>query len=147
MFGLFRRASTPGSGLRGRTFLRLESLEWRDQPSDLTLVVIESDAGQASRPQNQAPQIVNFMAHEITNGLFLITGKVVDESPGGLTVTLAGSTAGAGQTVTTNSDGTFSMTLQLPVDGTGSGYLTATVRDAQGLVSEEVSVFLDPTIP
>ena len=146
MFGLFRRASTPVSGFRGRTFLRLEALEWRDQPSDPTLTAPTTDP-QASQVQNQAPQIINYQAQEISNGEFLITGTVVDESPGGLTVTFGGDTVGSGKTVTTNSDGTFSMTLQLPLDGTGAGYLTATVTDAQGLVSQTVSVFLDPTTP
>ena len=94
---------------------------------------------------NTGPTIVNFSKEEIVNGLFLISGQVVDQNPGGLVVTFGGSTTATGTTVTTTPDGTFSCTIQLPVNGTGAGFLTATTVDAQGLVSAEVFVFLDPT--
>jgi hypothetical protein len=147
MFGFFRRSGTLVPTYRGRAFLRLESLEWRDQPTELVPQPPVGIDGGNSRVQNLAPQIVNYTAEQTTNGLFVITGTVVDESPGGLTVTFGGDTVGSGQRVTTNADGSFSLILQLPLDGTGAGYLTATVTDAGGLVSQEVSVFLDPTIP
>jgi hypothetical protein len=121
---------------------RVDGLECRLTPTDPT-----PGGGLTVVATNAAPQIVEYTRQEIGNGLFLITGRVVDESPGGLTVTFGGDTSAAGNTATTLSDGTFSIVVQLRVDGTDAGYLTATVRDAQGLVSQEVSVFLDPTIP
>ncbi len=134
MFGLFRSARVTSPAFRGRTLLRLESLEWRDQPSDFgPLPPGGGNDGWISPPQNQAPRIVDFEAEEITQGLFVVTGRVADESPGGLTVSFGGSTVAMGKTAVTASDGTFSLVVQLPVNGTGAGYLTATVKDLQGL--------------
>jgi hypothetical protein len=94
---------------------------------------------------NSPPVIIDFEAEQIGNGLFLISGQVVDQNPGGLVVTFGGSTSASGMTVTTTPDGTFSCTIQLEVNGTGAGTLTATTVDSQGLVSAEVQVFLNPT--
>jgi hypothetical protein len=96
---------------------------------------------------NQRPVILDFHCEEVGNGLFLITGRVQDESPGGLTVTLGGTTSAAGATTTTLADGSFSMTVRLRVDGSDVGWITATVVDAQGLVSDEVEQFVRPTPP
>jgi hypothetical protein len=148
MFGLFRRIPTRRPAPQGRVRLSLESLEWRDQPDGGGLLLDPPPPpGGGGQAVNAAPAIVDFRAQESGNGLFLITGRVVDESPGGLTVTFGGGTSAAGRTTTTLADGTFSIVVQLRLDGTDSGYLTATVTDAQGLVSEPVQVYLDPTIP
>ena len=144
MLGLFRRAHTSGVGSRGRVFLRLEALEWREQP-DATPLGDPPTGDPVLIAPNAAPVIVNFSAREIVNGLFLIQGKVIDEAPGGLVVRFGGGTSANGLTVTTTADGTFSEIVQLRVDGTDSGFLTATTTDTQGLVSAAVQVFLDPS--
>jgi phage-related tail fiber protein len=92
-----------------------------------------------------APAIINFTAKELNNGKFVITGQVVDATPGGLTITCGGETSASGMTTTTNADGTFSLTVQLRTDGTDCGYLTATTVDGNGLSSSPVQVYLDPT--
>jgi hypothetical protein len=148
MLGLYRRPCIRGHGLAARAILRLESLEWRDQPSTL------DPGGGAADDQyfyltpapNEAPDIVDFTAREVGTGLFLVSGRVIDESPGGLTVTLDGDTAASGTTTTTLEDGTFSVLVRLPTDGTGAGYITATTVDNRGLVSDEVSAFVNPTV-
>jgi hypothetical protein len=103
--------------------------------------------GNGGQPANNLPPaITNFAEVELGNGLFLISGTVVDEHPGGMVVTFGGDTSASGQSVTTNSDGSFSRTVQLRVDGTDCGYLTATTVDDHNQVSQTVQVFLDPTI-
>jgi hypothetical protein len=94
-----------------------------------------------------APVIENFTAHEIGNGMFLITGRVIDETPTGMIVTFGGTTSAAGQYATVSADGTFSKIVQLRTDGTDSGYITATTTDAYQVVSEEVDVLVNPTPP
>jgi hypothetical protein len=62
-----------------------------------------------------------------------------------LTVTLGGTTSAAGQTATTLADGTFALTVQLRVDGTDCGWITARTVDPQGLMSGEVEQWVNPT--
>jgi hypothetical protein len=150
MFGLFRRAHTTGVGSGGRTVLLLEGLEGRYQPSgaDTAPLLLPADgttAATAGDKTNDPPEIVNFNAQQIGNGVFLITGRVVDEDPDGLIVTLGGSTSANGKWTFTNEDGTFSLLVQLKTDGTDTGWITATTIDDWGLVSDEVEVFVTPT--
>jgi hypothetical protein len=126
--------------------LRLEDLEGRDQPSgpgDLTAPA----ADLLAPPARQRPVIVSFRCQEISSGLFVITGRVQDQSPGGLTVRLGGSTSADGLSAVTREDGTFSLTVRLRVDGSDTGWITATAVDAEGLVSDPVSQFVSPTPP
>jgi hypothetical protein len=146
MLGLFRRPPTRGHGLSVRTILRLENLEGRAQPSSLDPGGDPLGGQYLIAAPNDAPQIVDFSAREVGTGLFLVSGRVIDEAPGGLTVTLDGDTAANGLTTTTLGDGSFSLLVRLPTDGTGSGYIIATTVDNQGLVSEEVFVFVRPTV-
>jgi hypothetical protein len=141
MFGLLRRPPAHRGGLRGRVVLRLEGFEDRVQPSSPVAV---GDMGQTRPPANQKPVIVDFEARAIGRGWFLITGRVIDEDAGGLVVTLGGTTSAAGRTVTTAADGTFSLTVSLRTGGSDVGWITATTVDHQGLVSDEVSDFVDP---
>lgn len=145
MLGLLHRSRTTGARPRNRVVLRLEGLEWRDNPSDPgtgdpTIVF-------SPLPSNMPPQIVNFSCEEIGSGVFLISGTVLDESPGGLTVRFGGSTSAAGQTAVTLTEGSFETTVQLRTDGTDSGWITAVVTDAQGLTSEQVQQYVSPTPP
>jgi hypothetical protein len=123
-------------------------LEHRDQPNDgITDTPLPPVPVVEEAPANQAPEIVDFNCEEVENGLFLITGRVVDEDPDGLVVTLGGGTSAAGTTIVCNSDGTFSILVTLRTDGTDTGYITATTTDDQNLDSEEVEFFVNPTPP
>jgi hypothetical protein len=125
-----------------RVYLRLESLEWRDVPDGNPGDPPTSPPAQP--PVNQAPQIVDLVIENAGHGLFLIHGRVVDEAPGGLTVTVGGSTSASGDTTKTLADGTFSMTVQLHTDGTDSGFLGVRATDAQGLVSDLEGEYVTP---
>ena len=144
MFGLFSGPANQAARPKPRLFLRLEGLESREQP-DGGLNEPPPPPVQIEATGNQAPEIVDFSCTEIQNGYFLVTGRVIDESPDGLVVTLGGSTSAAGTTVNCNPDGTFSVYVQLRTDGTDSGYITATTVDDEGAVSEEVDYFVNPT--
>ena len=142
-----------------RKLLRLESLEGREQPDGgvgdpppplespppLTLTPPANPATPANStlPANVAPIIMDFSAVETGNGDYLITGRVVDETPSGMIVTLAGSTSASGSKITVSSDGTFSAYVHLHTDGTDAGYI-ATTTDALGLKSGQVQVLVDP---
>jgi hypothetical protein len=142
MFGLFRRTRSAAVRPRVRVVLRLVNLESRDQP----------DGGlgdpptqpPAQPPVNQPPVIVDFDAERIGNGAFLITGRVIDEYPDGMVVTLGGGTSAAGITVMCDEDGYFSVIVQLRTDGTDAGFITATTIDDHDQVSEEVEVYVNP---
>jgi hypothetical protein len=138
----FSSPASPGPVLRTR--LRLESLDARALPSSLTgfdrgdspLVLAESFAA-ASRlpPAKTAPQILDFMGVAVSEGWYTFTGRVVsDTSPAGLTVTFGGIPSLIGQSVTTATDGTFSLYIQLQTNGSDDGTATAQTT-ANGLLS------------
>ncbi|MBI3410245.1 MAG: hypothetical protein HY040_18035 [Planctomycetes bacterium] len=85
---------------------------------------------------SNAPQIVDFVASHTTGNIWVLTGKVIDESPGGLTVYLNGMGLN-NAAVTVNSDGTFSYTVQL--DPNADGIITAVTTDWFGLTSNTAS--------
>jgi hypothetical protein len=127
--------------------LRLEGLEGRATPS--------GGAGTQSPPPysqngpvpgtNQPPAITGLAAQGLGGGWFIISGRVIDESPGGLTVTFGGSVATlAGRTVTTAADGSFSFAVHLKTDGSDTGWLLATTTDPLGLESDEASCYVSP---
>jgi hypothetical protein len=130
----------------------MESLDGRDTPSvtvpDTFPVggttpseVVQSDN------KNNPPVITDFVVQEVGFGTFVITGRVADENPGGLTVTIGGSTSCTGQTTTTNADGTFTITVRLRTDGSDEGWITAVAEDAGGLESNEAAQYVKPTTP
>src|SRR5262245_11741405 len=141
------RLSRPAGQFRARP--HLESLEGRDQPSSLTDDPTPPDPAPLDDPimvTNAPPQIVNFNAEQVGNGLYIFTGQVIDEAPGGRVVTFGGGVPTvAGQTVVTNTDGTFSLTIRLRTDGTDTGTVSVTTVDAQGLPSNEALVYVSPT--
>jgi len=130
-------------------FLSVTTIDSQNLESQSAQVFVDPtvDTAPPTAAPSSPPVIVGFEDEEVGNGLFLISGTVVDESPGNLIVTFGGGTSANGLTVTTNGDGSFSRTIQLRVDGTDSGFLTATTVDGQGLASQPVQVFLDPTTP
>ena len=146
MFGFRRSARTTGAGRWGRVVLTLEGLEGRDHPSTLTLPEPPGGYLLAAQPANAPPVIENFQAEEISNGMFMFTGKVIDESPGGLVVRFGGSVMTVnGLTATTQANGSFTLIVQLKLDGTDVGLVTAQTTDAQGLDSNVADVYVSPT--
>jgi hypothetical protein len=148
MISLFRRAPATRAGRPGRAFLRLEDLEGRATPSGDALSETSRMVMENATTVAQAPQIVGFATQELGNGLFVFTGRVVDENPGGLTVTFSGSvTTMNGRTCTTDANGYFSVVVQLRTDGTDVGWVLATTTDDHHMSSNEASVYVDPTPP
>ena len=142
MRSLFRRAPATRAARPPRVFLRLEDLEGRATPSG-DLVPVYS--GTVLAPPNQAPQIVDFAAEEMGTGLFMFTGRVLDESPGNLTITFGGSVVTmVGRTCTTDANGYFSIVVQLQTNGTDIGWVTARTQDALGVPSNEPAVEVRP---
>ena len=144
MFGLRKGPQGHAARRRPRFVLRLEGLEHREQP-DGTITEPPTPPPTVEEAPNQIPEIVDFNCEELENGSFRVTGRVLDEDPNGLVVTLGGSTSAAGTTIICNSDGTFSVIVNLRTDGTDAGFITATTTDDDGAESEEVEYFVNPT--
>ena len=152
MFGLISWSPARRAGQSTRTFLRVETLEGRAHPSDLTGVppvppttppAVQGAPpapvpvpGNETPPVNQPPSI-DLIATPIGNGVFVLHGQVTDEHPGGLTVFFTGVTSVQGLSVVTNDDGSFSLTVQLKTDGTDFGNVVATVTDDGGLSAND----------
>jgi hypothetical protein len=148
MIRLFGRVPARRAGRPGRVWLRLEDLEGRANPAgDLVPISTSEPVAQYIQPPaNQPPQITNFSATEIGSGWFMITGQVIDERPGGLTIHFGGSLdTMSGQTTTTDSTGAFSVLVHLKNDGSDTGWLLATATDDLGVNSNEASQYVDPT--
>ncbi len=154
MISLFRRAPATRAGRRSRVVLRLESLDRRDNPSaDPALAPgpisagnpVSSGSDQLHGTTNNPPQIVDFAADALGGGWYVISGHVIDEHPGGLTVTFGGDVATTyGQTTTTDTNGYFSVVVWLNNNGTDSGLLSAVTRDDAGQSSNVPEVYVDP---
>lgn len=156
---LFRSPTRPGRVTAPfRTRLTAERLEYRDGPAGLSAGLSpvggeptwapDTQSGFLQPPANAAPQIVDFKAVEIGQGLFKFTGRVIDEAPSGLTVTFGGSVPTMnGRTTTTGTDGKFTLNVQLRRDGSDAGTVTAQTRDTQGLLSNTPSVDVSPSPP
>lgn len=77
--------------------------------------------------QNVMPMILDFTAVHTDQNTWIFSGRVSDESPDGLEVTLWGCPSIDGLTVIVGADGTFSVSVQLE-EGEG-GYIYACVLD------------------
>ncbi len=125
MLSLFNRRPTrvrPDYRVR----LGMESLDQRIQPAGTT------------------PVIKQFVALEVSNGYFIISGKVDDDQPAGLTVTFGGGIPGLDEHhATTASDGSFSFSVFVGVNQ--GGMVTATVLDGDRNTSPEVEYEVHPT--
>jgi hypothetical protein len=143
--------SVPTRTDRFRARPRLEALEGRDQPALLTdfgsdVASPVPDFAPRTQTREAPPQIVDFTAEEIGNGLFVFTGQVIDAAPGGLVVTFGGGVPSvSGLTAVTNADGAFTLTVRLQTNGTDTGTVSVTTTDAQGLTSNEALVYVSPT--
>jgi len=157
MIQLLRRGPTvrPARRTRGVS-LWLEDLEGRAHPSGLDTPPpppFEPTVGQgsslspnpdASDFKNQAPLIDGLSALECESGVFLVTGRVLDEHPDGLMVWFGGVPSATGYYAITDSNGNFSVYIWLRTDGTDVGNLAASVTDDGGL-SDEDYVYVNPT--
>lgn len=88
-------------------------------------------------PGNKKPVITNFVVTVETGWTGRFTGKVVDENPGGLVVTLTGQQGclAGGRAVTTDADGNFVFLGQL-VHGADCGVVSADTVDVEGLPAD-----------
>lgn len=111
------------------------------EPDDPPEVIVYGD------PQaNAAPQIVNFVASAGIGGIWEFSGQVLDESPGGLTITFGGEPETLqGVTVVTDANGFFTLTISLRTDGSDDGTATVRTSDAQGLQSNVASCNIHPS--
>jgi len=151
---LFRRAPATRAGRRSRVALRLESLDCRDNPTaDPVLGLgpisaggpISTTSDQLPGTTNRPPQIVDFAAGSIGDGWWVISGRVIDEHPGGLTVTFGGDVATTyGETTTTDANGNFCLLVCLNANGTDTGLLSAITHDDAGQSSNLAEVYVDP---
>lgn len=142
----FRSAVRPRPALRTR--LRLESLDDRAVPSSLlgdapaTNFMTQTGDGV---PVGVAPRIINFSAVEIGPGWYQFTGQVVDSATvGGLTIDFGGVPSLEPAEATTQSDGTFSLTIRVQTDGSDHGTVTAQTTSG-GLTSNLAQCEIAPT--
>lgn len=104
-----------------------------------------STRGGAPLAPNNPPRIENFVATPIGGGWYSISGTVVDEHPGGLTITFGGEVDSMyGRTTTTDANGNFSLVVCLNTNGTDMGWLTAVTQDDAGQWSNKATVYVDP---
>jgi len=140
---LTRRTTTTNTPFRSR--LGLEVLEGRVQLSTIPPLLAAPPVTD-TRVINAPPQIVDFTAEQVSNGLYIFTGRVIDETPSGLTVTFGGGVPTVeGQTAITDANGYFSLTIRLKTDGTDSGTVAVTTVDPLKAVSNEALVDVTPT--
>ncbi len=123
--------------------LELEELETRQCPSPLDLGTLTADpesAGApasveyAAPPTDAPPLISNFTASNVGGSMWTFSGQVSDDqSVNGLVVALGGIPSLQGVTVTTNSAGWFSYSVQLGVNESGTA--TAQTKSLDGVWS------------
>lgn len=114
-----------------------ESPLWVDQSSTQSLILQDDGYGGYG---DVPPEIQNFSGTNGSGLSWTFTGTVIDDlSVEGLTVTFGGLLEG--HTTTVRADGTFEHIAEIPF-GT-SGFVTATVTDANALTSETVYFYVD----
>jgi hypothetical protein len=85
----------------------------------------------------QPPVIANFSAAPSGNGFWTLTGQVLDDAPGGITVTFGGVVSGS---TVTQIDGTFS--YRTSVSPGTYGQVTAQALNDDGVLSQVVSALV-----
>jgi hypothetical protein len=111
---------------------------------------VTNDEGETSDPvevsiASAVPTISNFQVTQGLGSTFTISGQVADESPNNLAVSFGGLDSLQGLSATTASDGTFSLTVNIPAGE--SGLVSAQVTDCWGLTSDLAQVELDNPLP
>src|SRR5207237_6725763 len=83
------------------------------------------------------PRFESFICQELTNGWYRFTGKVLDESVGGLTVYFGGAPVSLMMKSTTaQADGEFTFDIHLNGTSTDNGTASAQVTDWWGRTSD-----------
>ncbi len=82
---------------------------------------------------SSAPVITSFQARHLQADMWIFTGQVQDASLAGIVVSFGGLTSLQGQSATVDSNGWFTLTVQLQPGESGTA--TAQATDALGLVS------------
>jgi virginiamycin B lyase len=100
----------------------------------------EFDGNQVGKMVPESPPTVTLSVTYLSGRTVTLSGQVVDDNPGSLTVTFSGTVVG---TVVTNADGTFSGTFE----ATALGDLQASTTDGQGLVSNPATITLTSNPP
>ncbi|HEX3148032.1 MAG TPA: hypothetical protein VHR66_08100 [Gemmataceae bacterium] len=95
---------------------------------------------------NHPPVIDITSCIQMGGGVYIVTGIVRDEHPGGLTVYFGGVPSAVGVTTVTYDDGSFCQFITLQTNGLDAGALTAKVFDDIGQYDEDYS-YVNPTPP
>ena len=160
------------SATRNRARLTLEALDLRLPPSSLLGTSVDEQVPDPYSPgaptqappvtteeeedegrfltdgggvPNVAPEIVDFTAVEVVGGLWRFTGDVLDEAPGGLTITFGGEPESLqGESTTTDANGHFDVAILLNTDGSDNGLASAQTTDGGGLASNVALYNLTP---
>jgi hypothetical protein len=162
MWSLFRSASPRPTPARAR--LSLESLDSRCAPSTVIdpvtgapvaeYIAAPADGGSPSDPiggqqvppANQAPRITNFIGRQDTGNIWILSGDVIDESPGGLTITFGGEPNSLqNKTTTTDANGHFELVIPLNTNGSDDGLTTAQTVDTLGAQSNVAEYTIHPS--
>jgi hypothetical protein len=99
--------------------------------------------GVSSPITDQAPVISSFQASQSSGNVWTFTGQVTDDqSVAGLVVTLGGLPSLQGKTATVNSQGWFSITVQLKAGESGTA--TAQTNDWWGMASNIAWTMVQP---
>ena len=164
MLKLFRRTRPAARPAARRPRLGFDALESRDCPTawDVPLPpgVAAADLPPGSGPAllsgppatsaavkvdgNAAPRIVNFDVQAVGGGVYVFTGQVQDEFPGGLVVVFDGIPTLEGAEVVTDANGEFTLTVVLQTDGTDAGDVSVGTTDDIGQPSNRPVVTVNP---
>lgn len=105
-----------------------------DVPTLGAATAVAGDGQSSSQPENlnlgNGPPTTTFSAVHGENGAITFSGQVTDEAPGGLVVTITGGPGLAGTSAIVLANGSWSVTVTLPLGSTGTA--TATVTDWYG---------------
>lgn len=106
-----------------------------DVPTLGAATAVAGDGQSSSQPSNlnlgNGPPTTTHSAVHGENGAITFSGQVMDEAPGGLVVTITGGPGLAGTSAIVLANGSWSVTVTLPLGSTGTA--TATVTDWYGL--------------
>lgn len=119
----------PNPGFSGIDFFEYTVADEQGLVSNVAVVQIDV--------LNFPPQITNFESYPGFGNAWTFEGTVIDENPGGLTVTFGRLLDG--HSTTTDEDGSFSYTVIL----TGSGLVTAQTTDELGEKSNVAETFVE----
>jgi hypothetical protein len=109
------------------------------------LIGQQARTGLPGESQNQPPVIEDFHACEGLGRVWTFTGVVIDEYPGGLTVTFGGIPSLQAVTAITSGSGTFVVTVVLQPGESGTA--TAQTVDNEGLASNVAMDIVEQTQP